>query len=836
MRILFLDTKPNNPNRYIATAAFSALKENERVSEAVWVEYGDALARARHEQFDAFIAFDGEEADNFVVHNLTRLIPRAAIWFTEDPYETYRNTKVASSFDLVFSNDRASVAAYGQAGRYLPLGGSPSMFRAVTETDASHDIFFAGTAWPNRLEFLSRLKAARPALKLNLALVSNPALDDHIAAYRDQFVFGRGLAMKDFCSAANRARLTLTLPRAFSTDPDNPKASSDTPGPRFFEVALAGSTQLVDRSIAAAAGEFLPSETFLAYDDFPACLDQIDKALADAGMLAEMARAAQTATMERHLYAHRVATVVDELSRLEPRMQPPPRPRPKILIVAHNTIAQGWFGGSEIYAEHLLKNLDADVAIMAPVGERNTVRSYQLWDADEKLIDEINIAHPVTQGDIAHDEFEQQFQALLYRHGFDIVHFNHIIRYPISVFALAKASGAKITFSLHDYYMICENFTLLGYEQRFCNIPNRPLKTCAVCLPHFAELSGVNQAQRLRAMREMGRHIDRVFYGSEASWSIFSAMFPHLADRGALLPPPVAIPSRPSRPATQSKLRVAIFGNFSRVKGAETLLQVFDGARSLDVGFDIFGRVDGEYLEVLSSLDDVDVVQHGAFLPGAPPPAIYDCKVALIVSPWPETYCMTLSEIQLMGIVPIVTDIGGHAERVRHGVDGLKVSVNDPQAMISALKTLSEDRHEVERLAEALRARAYDGPVAFAAKADGLFAELLQHAPPLEPSATGLRVFRLEEIGIFLNSKRFMPPVFNPSPEAMILTPIDEVLTPNSVATVTSSPAGWGARINFLHTLYLRYRQTTRENGVGFASRRALAWARFWFRRRLGRG
>ena len=830
MRVLFLDTKPNNPNRYIARAAFSALKENDHVSEAVWVEYGNALIQAREQDFDAFIAFDGEEADNFVVRNLAELIPRSAIWFTEDPYETYRNTKVTTSFDLAFSNDRASVQAYGPKGRYLPLAADPGMHRAVNVAEASHDIFFAGTAWPNRLDFLRKLRIARPSLRLNLALVSNAALTEHVAAYADEFSFGRGLAMRDFCSAANRARLTLTLPRAFSTDPDNPTAASDTPGPRFFEVALAGSTQLVDRSIAAAAADFLPSTAFLAYDDFDQCLGLIDRALADEDSLARIAAEAQTVTLERHLYANRIAAIVDELIALEPRPRREPHARPKILIISHNSVVQGWFGGSEIYADHLLTGLDADVAMMAPVVSEYGITEYRVTDQTGAEIDRVVIDQPVLQGDLVHEGFEHEFQALLARHAFDLVHVNHLIRYPVSLLAFAKASGAKVTFSLHDYYLICENFTLLGFEGRYCDIPNRPQATCTICLSRMRDFPMVQQAPRLRMMREMSHHIDRVLYGSEASWSIFSALFPHLQDRGQLLAPPVSVPPQPANRTVPKRLRVAVLGNFSSVKGADTLLKVFEGAHALDISFDIFGRVDSEYLPALARIQSVEIKQHGIFPPGKPPSEIYDCRVALILSPWPETYCMTLSELQMMGIVPITTDIGGQGERVRHEVDGLKVPISDPSAVILALRRLSANPQEIDRMAAALGNLSYDGPAAFAAKADSIFADVVGSARRLTPSQTGHRVFGSDEIGVFLTAKRFI----TPNRVTIAREPIvaDNLM---SVANVVAPAHVWRDRMNFSRVLMGRFTRMAREDGTMAAFRRSAAWARFWFIRRVRR-
>src|SRR5262245_28386556 len=159
MRILFLDTKANNPNRYISRAVFHALRRDPRVRTAVWGSYADALQLAMDDPFDAFVAFDGEEAANPIVERLCALIPRRAIWFTEDPYEFYRNADVARLFDLVFSNDAGTAARYGKDAIHLPLAAErDSHFLPVRQDEPRYDLFFAGSAWPNRLEFLSELR------------------------------------------------------------------------------------------------------------------------------------------------------------------------------------------------------------------------------------------------------------------------------------------------------------------------------------------------------------------------------------------------------------------------------------------------------------------------------------------------------------------------------------------------------------------------------------------------------------------------------------------------------------------------------------------------------
>src|SRR2546422_10384623 len=122
MRLLFLDTKANNPNRYISRAVFNALRRDPRVRDVVWVGYANALQVALDGVFDALVAFDGEEAGNPIVEQLCSLVPRHAIWFTEDPFEYYRNARVAKLFDLAFTNDAGTAAKYGDA-IHLPLAG-----------------------------------------------------------------------------------------------------------------------------------------------------------------------------------------------------------------------------------------------------------------------------------------------------------------------------------------------------------------------------------------------------------------------------------------------------------------------------------------------------------------------------------------------------------------------------------------------------------------------------------------------------------------------------------------------------------------------------------------
>ena len=65
---------------------------------------------------------------------------------------------------------------------------------------------------------------------------------------------------------------------------------------------------------------------------------------------------------------------------------------------------------------------------------------------------------------------------------------------------------------------------------------------------------------------------------------------------------------------------------------------------------------------------------------------------------WPETYVLTLSESSRAGVVPIVTDTGALGERVSHGVNGFKVPVDEPSAVVHKLRDILHDPRQLARI------------------------------------------------------------------------------------------------------------------------------------------
>jgi spore maturation protein CgeB len=87
-------------------------------------------------------------------------LPLAAV-FTESPYDDPEQAKVAPLFDVVFTNERASVDVLRKANpntHYLPMGYDPAQHGpGMTGEAPAHDVVFVGTGFDSRVALLSEV-------------------------------------------------------------------------------------------------------------------------------------------------------------------------------------------------------------------------------------------------------------------------------------------------------------------------------------------------------------------------------------------------------------------------------------------------------------------------------------------------------------------------------------------------------------------------------------------------------------------------------------------------------------------------------------------------------
>jgi glycosyltransferase involved in cell wall biosynthesis/spore maturation protein CgeB len=712
-RILLLDTKSENPNHYICLAVQRALQINAEVELLVKAELHNALALAQEHQCNLFFAFDGEELERGICARLSAICGRSVLWVTEDPYEVNVNVANSALFDLVFTNDSASVSAYGAKGRHLPLAGARPFHFLPTQPageNLRYDIFFAGTAWPNRVSLVKDLLDAdwgTEPFKAKIALPTNPHLPRFELDLPQSQVSWR-TSPADFARFANRSVATLVLPRVFSSSGE--RNFAETPPPRLFEAALAGTVQLVQSNIVEADRYFEPGRDFLYFDTASELIDSVRMLRAKPMVRHEMAVHAQEKALAQHCYEHRMDYVLAQLRELSSTLParavtlaPTTSTKQKLLFVAHNVIEHGHFGGVEVYLKlisHALK-AEHEVFFYVPLSVVDSSKAV-LLDEHGKTVQEFSFSQATSLWQLSCPEREAAFSSVLDQYGFTHVHFHHLINHVPSLVEIAKALGMASSMTFHDYFAVCHNFTLLSFKGSYCHPDKISLSQCDVCLWNGHHVLPGSQAVRRAYWDSILGKVDHLVFNTQGGYELTAKIYPAVAAHQKVFVLPVPLAANQGHLAYKRSpikpLKVAILGNFTMQKGGNTIARVIPLFENSNIEFHIFGRVEAEFawLNNAAALPFVHV--HGAYQSTALPSELFFCHVSLHLSIWPETYCLTLSEAWDCGLVPIVSDIGALGERVIDGVNGLKIPQDAEGALVQALRRIAETPGLLEEL------------------------------------------------------------------------------------------------------------------------------------------
>jgi glycosyltransferase involved in cell wall biosynthesis len=156
-------------------------------------------------------------------------------------------------------------------------------------------------------------------------------------------------------------------------------------------------------------------------------------------------------------------------------------------------------------------------------------------------------------------------------------------------------------------------------------------------------------------------------------------------------------------------LRIAHLGRLDPVKGTGLLVRAVREVTT-PVELDIFGVVQGpEDVSRLASLREMSAGDPRIrFLPRLEPrsvvEALSDYDVLAVPSQWLETGPLVVLEAFAAGVPVLGSDLGGIAEKVRHGVDGVLVNPHGSQdAWRAAIEELAADPGRVQLLKSGVR-------------------------------------------------------------------------------------------------------------------------------------
>lgn len=692
MNVVVFNTDIRTRNQYIPNAIFRSIKRSDFV-EHCWLAtvetLFDVVSAAQH---PIILCIGGSGAPMPLLAEVRPMASLCVLWTTEDPYEIERNRLIADFFDYIFTNEITAVNRYPKGKcKYLPLASCKEVHYqpvGLSPEENIWDVFFVGTLWPNRLKDLQEIsqRLGGSGLKLKFGLPTNPYIPQQRLQNPNLFTNFR-LSPHDFARFANKSAVTLVIDREFGVQNDAERP--DSPPPRVYEAALAGACQiyLTDRD---SEGSILPSRVFKRVSSTE---DLVNSALRLAGNWArrsEIATAAQKWALDNHTYDNRALQLVEAFKELLAEGQElkgtkrEESGKKTVLHVAHNDVSQGSFGGVERYLRTLQRHLPSnhDVLILYPSAGRLSVK---LSGREHGLIKEW-MTSPANPNALFDPEIEVIFQEILTEHRIDVVHFHHLLNLSLSLPRIAAVYGAYSILTVHDYYMVCDSFTLTDERGEFCGIKGSGYAKCDGCSKgRIGASEGAVYARRKFCEWQLS-FCGLILHNTEDSLKRFMRVFPRIAPEKHLVMGMTADPALLSYFSLRSEarqlhkklptverfykqLKVAIVGNFSQFKGGAAYLDIMSSCAPQGIDFLVVGRVDDEYVEPLADLvaKFSNIKLMGEYNVTDLPEILDDRDVSLHLSLWPETYCISVDECIALGLTPIVTDIGAAAMRVRHG-------------------------------------------------------------------------------------------------------------------------------------------------------------------------
>lgn len=405
-----------------------------------------------------------------------------------------------------------------------------------------------------------------------------------------------------------------------------------------------------------------------------------------------------------------------------------------ILQVAHDH--PDWTpGGTEIVAHELARALDArgdaDCRFLAATTSlhRPGVAPGQLGAHGRDFLLQTGAYDRFTMTRMDGDAWVAALGRVLDTVRPQVVHLHGLDRIGAEVIPAVRrlAPDCRIVLTLHDYQLICANDGLLMTTGDGARCRGAQPDRCRRCFP---ELTAARHALRRAHLQAVLSSVD-AFVAPSAFLKARFVAWGLEADRIAVVPNAVAREADRAGVAPRARRdRFAFFGNVARHKGALVLLDAAARARLRDRSLRVavhggLGLAEEAFRDDFAAALRIAAPTAQHFGPYEREDVLRLMRGAdwiVVPSLWWENAPLVIEEARAAGLPVICSGIGGMAERVTDGIDGLHVPPGDAAALAETMLAAAADPDLWERLAGAT------GPVrhdAFVAAHMALYQQLM---------------------------------------------------------------------------------------------------------------
>ena len=255
-------------------------------------------------------------------------------------------------------------------------------------------------------------------------------------------------------------------------------------------------------------------------------------------------------------------------------------------------------------------------------------------------------------------------QNILRSLGVQHIHYHHLLGHHPAIQQLPAQLGIRYDFTAHDFYTYCARISLTDNSDKYVTEPGPG--QCGCCPAQSNSPDG-------RTM-EQWRNSHRIFL--EAARYVFAPSQDTARRMAAFAPAahvmavqhtdmPAAPPMAQVQPlASTARLKVAVIGALSTIKGADVLESVALQAARADAPLDF--HLLGYGYRSLQTQPKARLTVHGAYAESDLQELLAWIKPDVVWFPaqWPETYSYTLSAALQAGLAIVAPNLGAFAERL----------------------------------------------------------------------------------------------------------------------------------------------------------------------------
>jgi glycosyltransferase involved in cell wall biosynthesis len=276
----------------------------------------------------------------------------------------------------------------------------------------------------------------------------------------------------------------------------------------------------------------------------------------------------------------------------------------------------------------------------------------------------------------------------------DLVHFQHtlFLGYEMVRETRNTLGDVPIVYTLHEFLPICHHNGQMVRVGSFELCDGASPRRCNQCFPKIPPSQFFLRERFIKAALAYvdlfiapSRHLRRRYI----EWGIPAEKIV-CEDYGRLPVTPIADPLDSGR-----RNRIGYFGQITRYKGVDVLLEAMK--LLIEEGTDVRLTLHGANLEHqapqfqeninrLLEETSASVRFAGRYEHAQLPDLLSEVDWVVVPSIWWENSPLVIQEAQMYGRPVICSGIGGMAEKVRDGVDGLHFAVGDPQSLADTIR------------------------------------------------------------------------------------------------------------------------------------------------------